>query len=242
MIYDFKSKSLIKIIQIVILLLISSLLIVPVSAATIKGTIYDWTTLTPQKNVVLEIDSIPKQLIVLPDGKYDIELPNDNYTLYARYYENNNIESETSEIISITKDGIFIIDLILMPTIENIDTLNNIDLIIDDYFEETENTYNKYILYLIIISASIIIYYRYQTLKNKISKTNTPKTQDSELNKIISLIKNNNNRITQKELRKHMPFSEAKVSLMLDDLENQKIIRKIKKGRANIIILQDQTG
>ncbi len=37
-----------------------------------------------------------------------------------------------------------------------------------------------------------------------------------------------------------MAYSEAKVSLMLDDLENKGLIKKIKKGRSNIIIAEVQ--
>ncbi len=45
-------------------------------------------------------------------------------------------------------------------------------------------------------------------------------------------------RVTQKELRGEMKCSEAKVSLMLDDLEDRGYIKKIKKGRSNIIIAE----
>ena len=44
--------------------------------------------------------------------------------------------------------------------------------------------------------------------------------------------------MTQKDIRKSIPFSEAKVSLILADLEHTGKIEKIKKGRGNIIILK----
>ena len=37
-----------------------------------------------------------------------------------------------------------------------------------------------------------------------------------------------------------MKFPEAKVSLMLDDLEDRGLIKKIKKGRSNVVIAEDQ--
>ena len=43
--------------------------------------------------------------------------------------------------------------------------------------------------------------------------------------------------MTQKDLRKHFAMSEAKISLMITELESLKKIKKIKKGRGNIIIL-----
>lgn len=62
-------------------------------------------------------------------------------------------------------------------------------------------------------------------------------TGDDSLQKIIAFMKNQEGRTTQKELRKLFPFSEAKMSLLIADLEQQKKIKKIKKGRGNILIL-----
>jgi len=43
-------------------------------------------------------------------------------------------------------------------------------------------------------------------------------------------------RVTQKEMRKQFPVSEAKISLILAELESKGKIEKLKKGRGNIII------
>ncbi|MFC1769333.1 helix-turn-helix transcriptional regulator, partial [Nanoarchaeota archaeon] len=45
-------------------------------------------------------------------------------------------------------------------------------------------------------------------------------------------------RTTQKDIRKNFPQSEAKVSLMVTDLEHKGYLEKIKKGRGNVIILK----
>ena len=77
-----------------------------------------------------------------------------------------------------------------------------------------------------------------QGIKKSLKKENLiPLVQetDNELNKMLCFIKKEK-RTTQKELRKMFPFSEAKISLMISDLESQGKIRKIKRGRGNIII------
>ncbi|MBI1970479.1 hypothetical protein HYS47_01920 [Candidatus Woesearchaeota archaeon] len=56
--------------------------------------------------------------------------------------------------------------------------------------------------------------------------------------KIIELLQKNQGRMTQKEIRKELPLSEAKVSLLITELEYAAKIKKIKKGRGNIIVLQ----
>ena len=51
-------------------------------------------------------------------------------------------------------------------------------------------------------------------------------------------MKQKHKRTTQKEIRKIIPLSEAKISLMITDLESRDLIKKVKKGRGNIIILK----
>ena len=58
---------------------------------------------------------------------------------------------------------------------------------------------------------------------------------DIALNKALALIKKEK-RITQKEIRKNMNMSEAKISLIITDLEDRGLVKRIKRGRGNIII------
>jgi uncharacterized membrane protein len=60
-----------------------------------------------------------------------------------------------------------------------------------------------------------------------------------DLREVVSILANNDGRITQKDLRIKVKHSEAKVSLMVSDLESRGIVRKFKKGRGNVIILED---
>jgi len=53
----------------------------------------------------------------------------------------------------------------------------------------------------------------------------------------MDIIKKEDGRTTQKEIRKQLPLSEAKVSLIITELEEKGVVKKIKKGRGNVIIL-----
>ena len=55
---------------------------------------------------------------------------------------------------------------------------------------------------------------------------------------IIKILIQEGGRTTQKGIRKQIPLSEAKISLMIAELEHKGIVDKIKKGRGNIIILK----
>ncbi len=59
---------------------------------------------------------------------------------------------------------------------------------------------------------------------------------------IIAELRNSEGRMNQKDLRKLLPWSEAKVSIELDLLEEQGLIKKIRKGRGNIVILSEKHG
>ncbi len=59
-----------------------------------------------------------------------------------------------------------------------------------------------------------------------------------ELKQVVDIIIKQGNRTTQKELRREIPLSEAKISLMVSELVELGILKKIKKGRGNIVILE----
>lgn len=69
-------------------------------------------------------------------------------------------------------------------------------------------------------------------------------TLPEDLKEVIRIMEKHGGRMTQLDLRKSLPYSEAKVSLMISDLESRGIVKKIKKGRGNILILstQDSSG
>ena len=61
----------------------------------------------------------------------------------------------------------------------------------------------------------------------------------SDLQEVLSIIRERGGRITQKDLRLRLNCSEAKASLMITDLEDRGLVKKMKKGRGNVIILTD---
>jgi uncharacterized membrane protein len=69
-------------------------------------------------------------------------------------------------------------------------------------------------------------------------KKNLPLPAD--LQEIMDIIRGQGGRITQKDLRSKLRYSEGKVSLMLADLERRELIEKFKRGRGNVVILRDE--
>lgn len=69
-------------------------------------------------------------------------------------------------------------------------------------------------------------------------KKNLPLPAD--LQEVMDIIRGQGGRITQKDLRSKIKYSEGKVSLMLADLERRELIEKFKRGRGNVVILRDE--
>ncbi len=227
-------------------------------AATVHGVIYTWSDFEkPLRNAIVEINSIPVQSKVATDGTYSFDnLSPGNYTIKAKYFRNNILEYTAEEEVPIVdREGNFNIDMLLFPpTDSEIEYLGDMNLTgdIDIKNDVSMDTYLLIVVILIILSSILLIFW------NKKKKTtpgeqvvheplvqqpeNIPDVSEKEIPADLQDLYDNiikaGGRTTQKELRKKMACSEAKVSLMLDDLENRGLIKKIKKGRSNIIIAE----
>ncbi|HEY3362306.1 MAG TPA: MarR family transcriptional regulator [Methanosarcina sp.] len=62
----------------------------------------------------------------------------------------------------------------------------------------------------------------------------------TELREVLDIVRGHRGRITQKDLRNRLHYSEVKVSLLLSELEKRGLIKKLKYGRENIVTLADE--
>jgi uncharacterized membrane protein len=241
-----------------------------VSAASIHGDIYS-VTLDKELNARIEINTLPKQVLISKDGSYRFNVPVGNYTLTT--ISRDGFSKEGISVID--NEGDYVIDIVLEPTIYNSEAnfseITNItnDSDIGQYIVEQQvNTRYPWTLIIILFLASLSIIYtiwkmyrRQDVMKRKSQKRsisqirlqreakiipdnkNHEEKTSSQLNvfsdeyskNALSIIKKEK-RITQKDLRRQIPLSEGKISLILTHLEYDGKIRKIKKGRGNILI------
>jgi len=202
------------------------LLILPITqAAIIHGNIYD-IELNTAKDTILRINTIPEQTFVAKDGSYSFTVSEGKYTITA-IYESNYKKYSISQQVQVVDEGDYILDLILFPDISEEQDILDQDIDLEDPYQE-EISYLWYIGFILII---IIITILFKLQKPK------PKEEDDITKKVLKFIKDNGGRTTQKDIRKKFPMSEAKISLVITELEHKNKIKKIKKGRGNIIIL-----
>ncbi len=62
----------------------------------------------------------------------------------------------------------------------------------------------------------------------------------TDLREVLDIVRGHRGRITQKDLRSRLQYSEVKVSLLLSELEKRGLIKKLKHGRENIVTLTDE--
>ncbi len=214
-------------------------------SATVIGTAYG-PDLEKMNKIILEINSTPAQTIVLANGTYEIELSKGTYEIAAHATENK-ITYQTKETIQITDENSkYTIDLILLPDIAGNESLGAFDEDQDSPLLEDENppvdlTYILGIIIIVGITLSLFVIHKKRQTEQTAQKKQMPTGElPSDLKELVELIKRHEGRMTQKELRAEIPFSEAKVSLMISDLEDRGIVRRIKTGRSNIVVLREK--
>ena len=207
--------------------------IMPVLAATIYGTIYDYS-LNKAKDARVEINTEPKQFYISKNGSYAFSAPNGRYIIEAKQYAGTLLKASAAENITVKDEGAYVLDLVLFPSVREEELEEDIGFT-DPFDEGKTNT----AIILTTIAIIIILFLAFYAWKIK-SSSNKEKegASDEYLNKILEIIKKEGGRTTQKAIRKEIPLSEAKISLMIAELEHKGVIEKIKKGRGNIIILK----
>ena len=232
-----------------------------ISAAKISGNTHDLYTLDVLNNTVVEINTIPAQKIVAEDGRYMFVIPGGDYSLEGMLFKNGELVMYTQENVSLIDDGDYELDLLLEPLENSTYQVGIGDVALDPINGNGPDVLLVILGFSLIL---FLAYYNHRQQLKYLShqrerrqkfleeKTEEPKILQNEKQalgqnaisqgplseesaKILDVIEKSEGRIQQKELRKIFKFSEAKMSNLLDELEDSGKIRRIKKGRGNLI-------
>lgn len=226
------------------LVLFAFVFIQSVSAATISGTVYDMS-FDRVNDVLVEIDTIPKQMFVATDGSYSFQVPEGTYVISAE-----KDDEDASEEITVEQDGDFIIDLLIFPSFAEEDALvediNSVDIESDLDILSYKKDLRIYVLVLFaIVLFNLLFVFRKRVktfLRKKLHNTSkkTHSVSDNHTETVLAFISSQGGRTTQREIRKEIPLSEAKISLLLAELAHDNKIKKFKTGRSNVVVLKDK--
>lgn len=235
-----------------LLCVIAVLLLAPVHAATLTGTVYD-LSLEPVYDAVVEIDTKPAQRIVSRDGTYRFDVPLGTYGLVATVTEDGIIMMGTREEVAVEGVGDYTFDLFLYEDFSEEDELLDMEAldVDEDLFDGKAPAYVIFIFaFGVALVAGAVLYLLLRSKKghavgggeSTAGAQRQPIREEGTLadakEEIVAVLKANDGRMTQKELRRKLVHSEAKVSIVLAELEEEGRIKKIKKGRGNILILK----
>lgn len=191
----------------------------------IQGTVYDFG-LNQVSNAIVEINSTPAQKIVAKNGMYAFKVPVGVYSIKASTNGISMIEQ-----VNALAEGEYVLDLILLESLEEEEQLLQQEIEtpeVEGLFESKPTMqWALWVIAFLILAAFLIWYSRKK-----------PTTMPDDLHNVLNYINSQGGRVNQKDIVKNLQYSEAKISLMIDELEAQELVKRIKKGRGNIIIKQ----
>ena len=212
--------------------------------ATVHGTVYDFWSYTPLENIEIKVysDSTLHSTVISTDGNYSLSLQPGSYEIVARYYQHMTLVYEDEENITLQQNDNVALDMIMFP-VEADENLESLDITPDSDETGAALPWLGIAIGLIILVIGVVVFYNRKIMGMVEKETSAPATKvvgvPEELQEVLDVIKAGGGRVNQLELRQKLPWSEAKVSLMISDLEDRGLVRKIRKGRANIIVLKD---
>lgn len=207
-----------------------------VYGATVKGTIYSFD-LEEQTDVIVTVNSQPEQTIVSKDGSYSFELDKGEYVINASHYSGGELSEFVSEKITISSEGEYTVDLILFPSFEEEDEILE-DLNEDLVEEDKDYTLLVFVFAAILFFVFVLIFVKYQIDLRNVKAEVHQKSEDGLKKDVLHFIQEEGGRVSQKDIRKKFQYSEAKISLIITELEHKGKVERIKKGRGNVIVLK----
>lgn len=222
--------------KVLLLLLLANFAI----SVNVSGDIYEEGSLKKLNSTVVTLkgaDYSYRQ--VFQTANYSFSLPEGRYKLIVERYDAGMLTHQFNESVNLNGNSARI-DFVLRPTPSPVDLrIYAIAGIV-------------IVLILIIIHRLLLRHFSTRTQDTESETGNPeleidnpepatqdiiPKTQDldEDARRILETLKANEGRMTQKELRELLNYSDAKMSLIIAELEHYGMIKKFKRGRGNIL-------
>lgn len=194
------------------LVVLSLLLVASLSHASfVYGDIYE-NNLEKLNKTVISVEGGFSYQLVTDKANYSIFLPEGEYTISASATDGSGSALRAEERVKVGPEDQRM-DLVLKPMMD----IGQLGLLV---------------AFLLVVMVSIWSN-RHRLMKPKPQAK--PAELDGDAKSVLKLLDGFEGRATQKELKEALRFSDAKLSLILTELEHLGKIKKFKRGRANII-------
>ncbi len=216
-------------------------------STTITGNIVNGDSLQKISNTLITMENDNGAILVQKffNEEYAIDIAPGEYLLRAYYYVNGTVDYYNEYNVQVTQEPMSL-DIVLIPYAliqmtpdKNPPPLVNQTSITQNGLPQISIEYGIGFVVLILIASIVSFFYfnKKKTVKVEEDKPMEMHELDDDCKKVLEIIKGNEGRMIQKELREIMNFSETKMSLVVAELEAGGRIKRIKKGRENILKL-----
>ncbi len=206
-------------------------------ATTITGSIYSSDTFETVNNTLVRFQGAGEYQVLARDGTYSIDLPQGVYNMTAIYFEGSSLKYFSAETLEVSAESQKF-DIVLFDPDWFEGELPALDI---DISQEKQPDYSLYIFAAVALAAVAAAAAFLLLRKKEPEKAGEMGAElGAEELEVLKILRENEGRIKQKELRAILNFSESKMSLILTELEAGGRIKRFKKGRENIIKLKKE--
>ncbi len=204
-------------------------------AAMLSGSIYSVDSFDAVQGVAVKAEGASTYQVFSSDGTYAMEIAPGEYNISAYYYENGTLKGYAKNGITVGAAGASYDIVLFSPDeFEGIEGFGLVD--VEEEIPERRVDWSAWIVGLALLVAVAAYFFLFR--KGEAERPRARKRElDEEEKKVLEILENSEGMRNQKELREIMKCTEAKMSLLISGLEAQGYVKRIKKGRENIVKL-----
>ena len=211
-------------------------------AATLQGNVYSADSFDAVQGATVKLEGASTYQVFSSDGTYSMEVAPGAYNISATYYENGTMKGYAKDEIVVGAEGASYDIVLFSPEeFEGVESfgVGEIDENIPERQKEDWTPLLVVGAVLLIVIVAVAAYFLLGKKKDgEKPKVEKKKELDEEEKKVIEILKGSEGMRNQKELREILKCTDTKISLLISSLEAQGYVKRIKKGRENIVKLK----
>lgn len=219
-------------------------------AANLSGSVYSMDSFDAVHGVVVKAEGVSTYQTFSMDGTYEMDIPAGEYTVKALYYVEGNLQGYAEDRITLGEGGAAYDFVLFAP--DEFESIVGFDVPeVSENIPESRQDWTPFIaggvLLVVVVAAAYFFLMRKKPEEKGVQREEEKlpaekKELDEEEKKVLEILRNSEGMRNQKELREIMRCTEAKMSLLISGLEAQGYVKRIKKGRENIVKLKNHSS
>lgn len=210
-------------------------------AATLQGNVYSADSFDAVQGAMVKLEGASTYQAFSSDGTYSMEVAPGVYNISATYYENGSLKGYAKDEIVVGVEGASYDIVLFSPDeFEGVEGfgIGEIDENIPEGQKEDWTVWIGGLVLLIAVVAAGAYFFLLKKKGKNLPEAEKKRELDEEEKKVIEILKNSEGMRNQKELREILKCTDTKISLLISSLEAQGYVKRIKKGRENIVKLK----